>query len=293
MILNLNNSIGYLPKSLYEYDGNKDFIFASDKYPAQNNNFVNKLVRVKFMDESSRIVHNRLCINKNMYPEFTGANTFDNILFRILRYDNEYPFKVILVDQRSRVIVTTKERMEDLVYYPGYIYSEDEVSLKTEDWDYFNGDGYANEFVNTYPIQDENFLGTVVHTEYPHDIYTKNDKPYDRSNQFKQKDELVEEVLQGIEIKGNVLPPPNEILLSFPHYHDRHKFDLLDYPRHCINTGIIVRCDIPTTAEAHVVVIDWDKDNNRRVILDDEANFYYDNTESKENIGALNLWQKL
>lgn len=283
MILQINNMLNFNDNY---FTSTKTYI-SSDNYPEQNTNFLNKIVRIRFYDEESGIRMNRLNINKNKFPEFKGYNSYDNWTFRILRFDKEYPNIAILIDKLSRVVVTSTDMISGLYYHEGYELSEDEVQLQTLGWDIFN-EHYVNEYIHAYHIQNKQYIGKLVYTEYLYDIKNKpiSSNAIIPTDQYKEFSDLKEQLLVG---NPNLEVMPDCILKSFPHYYNRHKQDRLDIPRRAINPGIVIRAD-ENGSDPNIVVVEFLPNGTKRYVTDKECFIYYETDTKNSNIGELDLY---
>lgn len=285
MILQINNMLNFTHGSI---NATKNYI-SSALYPEQDNDFINKYVRIRFYDKNNNIRMLRLNINKNIFKEFTGNNSYDDWKFKIVRFDKTEPNIAILVDRANRVVVTTTEMIRNLYYHPGYKIGEDEVNLPIIDWDSFNAK-YVNEFIHTYPVQNKQYLGRLVFTEYIKDIKEKSitSNVLIPEDQYKEFSDIKEQLLIG---NPDLSVLPDCILKSFPYYYDRHKMDRLDIPRRAINPGVIIRAD-ENDSDPYIVVMEYMNDNTVRFVTDRECYIYYETETRHVNIGELNICQK-
>lgn len=283
MILQINNILNFTHGSI---NNTKKYI-SSTVYPEQDENFINKYIRIRFYDKNNSIKMMRLNINKNIFKEFTGFNSYDNWKFKIVRFDKDFPNIAILVDIADRVVVTTTDMIKDLYYHPGYQLEENEVDLPIIDWNIFN-EKYPNEFIHTFPIQNKQYLGRLVYTEYINDIKSITDNVVVPQDQYKEFLDIKEQLLAG---NPDLSVLPDCILKSFPHYYDRHKMDRLDFPRRAINPGVIIRAD-ENDSDPYIVVMEYLKDGTVRFVTDRECFIYYETETKHVNIGELNICQK-
>lgn len=127
-------------------------------------------------------VNNRFIIDMKDNPELECGNSGEPKLFQILRYDTERPYKVILRSEDNIVIVTTKEKFENIYDLSDSKMYNFAVSLSTrKNKDYISPnstydkslffDKYNTEYINPYHVQDDTLLGRLVFTEYDTDIY--------------------------------------------------------------------------------------------------------------------------
>ena len=208
----------------------------SNTFPEQDEEKIGKLVHLKFRDEKDQITRQRLNINKNKFPDFTGENTYDDWFFKIIRYDKVFPFRVILKDSLDRVLVTTTSEISSLFVHPGYKFvtnykdtGDNELVLPVSEWETFNK-LYLKDHVHCYPVQDDQLLGKSVYIEYYNDLFkprSENNIILDLYNQKKPFSEIRDEI---ISMNPELEVFDNNILASFPIYYNRHQKDLIDCP---------------------------------------------------------------
>lgn len=150
-------------------------------------------------------INNRFRIMKHDYDLLSIPNSGEPTLFQILRYDDpmtnnhSYEHKVILRSTTNEIIVLPSETFELLYDLEGSDFlrrakyrankAKEEyysVNLTDDESVFFNE--YNDEYINIYPIQDEDLLGLNVYTEfigslvyidtYGRELYLKNGKYY-------------------------------------------------------------------------------------------------------------------
>lgn len=269
----------------------------SKTFPKQDLEKLGKLIHLKFRDENDQYTRFRLPINKKNFPQFSGETNNESWFFRIIRYDIEFPYKVILIDKNKRIIVTDRTKITELFVHPDYKFSISSDGFKelelvySEDWDTFNN-LYLKDYVHCYPVQDKELLGISVYIEYYNDLFNLKSedqlKEINIDNQKKSKDELRKGLEEG-NIKRNTLNDGS--LFTFPIYYDRHQKDMVDIPKRVIKKGVIIRVDMNAT-DPEIVVAQFDDNNKLSFITDKEATFYYDsNNVNKIDLESLNIWQ--
>ncbi len=153
-------------------------------YPPQNLSYLNKFVRVRYNDESEgHGIHNRFWISG---VERLHYNQLPASYYLILRWDSGYPNKAILMNNKGIVIVAKTSDITKLVFPPNYsgitiddFYNKGEAIFnRASDYESFMKD-MNSEFIFKYPIQNKQYLGTTVYTEYYKDI-----KDSSLTNQF-------------------------------------------------------------------------------------------------------------
>ena len=187
MIRLLNDMNGFTDR----YITNLGYL-SSDKYPKQKTEALGKWTALRYLNEDNgnyqREINNRFYIQKS---DFDGYDVIDNSgfisFFKIVRYDLEKPYKVILVGERidNSVIVTTKDVFEDIydlagsnclrltqakAEAKGYQYYSPNTTYNIE---YFV-EKYNNEHVFSMKIQDKDIRFIPVYTEYYNDLLEKD-----------------------------------------------------------------------------------------------------------------------
>jgi len=267
-----NDRIGYITSKIY---------------PEQDEKYIGKKIRVPFSDQTETFIRARFPISQHKYPEYDGLSSNDNHLFTIVRFDKDYPGKIIAIDHQYRVLLLDKDWIDTLIYYPGFTPEENEVVFRqAETWEEFNRE-YKTEKIYQFPIQMEEMLGTLVFSEYYNDIINYdsgvNRLSMDYQSQFKTFEQIKEQLLIGNPALKKV---PDCILKSFPHYFNRHYHDRSNIPRRAINTGVVIRCD-----NEAAVILEILEDGSYRYVCDDEGFFYYESESERSNIKELDIWQ--
>lgn len=291
MIYCLNNLLGFSNKYDLTYRQVMDHI----KYPLQDFNKIGKVIHLKFKDEKQQIIRNRLNINKNKFPQFTEENTYDDWYFKIIRYDSEFPYTVILVDKDNRVIVTDTTKINNLYVHPGYEYRGidgfEELKVDTKNWKDFNH-AYKRDFIHQYPIQRDDYIGLPIYIEYYLDLFNlkKSDqlKEIDLSDRKPDIEKIREEL---IEVNPDLDVFDNSFLIRYPSYYNQHLKSLVDVPLRVVHKGFIIRVDI-SSCDCVMVAIQINEDGSCRYITDREATFYYDEKSDKLSLEELDLWQR-
>ena len=279
MIIQLNNMKNYNSASI-----NTFCTLTHKEYPVQNEEFLGKYIHLGYRDQSKNYIAKRLYIITVDHPEFNGENTEDDLFWRILRFDQviEETDKgtAILMDKWGRVIVTDVHTIMDLCYYPFYTLSRNEVLLNIcEDWEEFNKK-YQLEPVFLYPIQDTDYLGRTVVTEYYRDIFElppESNVLSEAPDQYKPWEVLKKQLLIG---EPDYWRYPDCLLKSYPIYFPRHNHHYLDIPRRAVNSGILIRCDKGGSSESSSMVVAEFIDNTIRFVTDKEAYIFSDLSES-------------
>lgn len=297
MILQIQNIVPMTDSHYISYG--RDYI-STEKYPEQDEIWLNKLVRVSHRYMKDKEVRRRLYINKNIYSQFNGYNSYDDILWRVLRFDKDQtPGYVILINKNNDVIVTKTDKLLELFVYPEYKYQTDEVLLSEYDWDEFNK-LYQRDYIHYIPNQMPEYLGRSVYTEYMSDV--KNIKPFLATSEEKAEyiqfdatlnkvdhEKIIKEIIEG---NKNLDILPDNVKESFPYYYDRFHKDHTNIPRRAINTGNIISADC-SGLHQYFVVREIDPNGNVRFVLSNEAFFYFDTDNIKNiDIKELNLYAK-
>lgn len=68
----------------------------------------------------------------------------------------------------------------------------------------------------------------------------------------------------------------NELLASYPYYHNTYAESINNLPRRAHNIGVIIRADLNASGAGQVVVMERDDSGLLRFVCQDEARFYYD-----------------
>lgn len=269
MILQLNRM---LPHNLYNRTELR--YISSEKYPEQDKRYLGKYINVRYTNHGYVAFgyHSRLYINKNIFPSFRCWGADKEVKFKIVRFDKIEPNRVILINDMNEVLVADSNIIKEYLYYPGYVKNEDMVDLEyAPDWDTFN-DKYIMEKIYYIGVQNDDYLGRVVFTEYLEDLmkydsFTNVLMPELREKTFEK---IKEQLILGNPKLGVM---PDCILKSYPAYYNRHDHDLVDVPMRTINTGVVIRADINGN---HFVVMEILEDGTKRYITESEGFFYYE-----------------
>lgn len=167
---------------------------SSDKYPKQKIEALGKWTALRYLNEDDgnpeREVNNRLYLQSRDYPDHTIIKNSGFIsFFKIIRYDLEEPYKVVLIGEEkdNSVIITTKDVFEntyDLVGSTGYLITKSKAEARgyeyyspntTTDIDLFV-EKYNNEYIHSMKVQDKDTRFIPIYTEYYTDIL---EKPYE------------------------------------------------------------------------------------------------------------------
>ena len=139
MVLMLQNLLHYTG----DYIWKDQSLLSHDNYPAQNPDFIDKLLFVPYRDENTLTVNFRLPVSKKKHPEFDGhKGPYENYT-RVLRFDMGEPYVAILVDTLFNIIVADTRELLKYKIYPRYRYSRykgfDEAFLPmASNWPEFN-----------------------------------------------------------------------------------------------------------------------------------------------------------
>lgn len=323
-----------LSRKVYYTDGTRDIFrrgnryFYDDEYRMEVPEYDrdgNKIHITEKFTTTTTTINNRHIIDKRYYPELTASNSGITTFFQILRYDIEYPNKVILRSDNNEVIVMKRE---DFIK----IYDLDNSDIlkkilskaKVKGVDYISPNittsrniffkYYNDEYINTYPIQNDELLGRLVFTEYESDIfdtsltfednqmdkYTLKDNDHNRviekDGKYYYSDKTDEEVPLSkmpirkelnnqfpftqrmadnlIKNRREVYSYPDEQKNSFIPTYNVHSHSIIDTPRRAINKGIIIRAD-SNSYDPYIVIAEYIGDNNVRFICSDEARIFF------------------
>ena len=285
-VIQVNNMI-----PMDRHNKKERLILTHNKYPKQNSACVGRFIRMKYMDEREQgVIHYRFWVHNIDGERDQGWPE----KFLILRWDDEYPYKVILMNAYGVVLVTKDSKMMNLTYSDTYVADTKNPNFPrrkeivygervNENSLHYN---LIHELIHQYPIQDYRYFGAKVYTEYINDITDKtisnrlegtkfkNWRDYQFQKDNKEKwdhnpDTIYEELMAGN--KENGLKKPYQ-LRSFPFFFDRHKQDLVDTPRKAYNKGFIIRAD--KDSDRGVIVVAETNSNKIRFITDKEAYFY-------------------
>lgn len=259
-----------------------------DKYPEQKEEYLGKYICLRYKPYMSQEVNNRFKVptcreyKYYIYPEKTGRQTF----FEILRWDNEEPFRAILMSTRGEVICSYTTLLEEQLYdlVPSVIYSGTLETAAKKNYDYlvlnetddkvlfFNK--LYNEHVHLFPKQDLRLLGVEVISQYDKDlslpkttegvINVQNDHRF--TTEMKAQMDRMNPLLYCM---------PQELYESYPHWYDVHEPTYIDNPIRAINHGYIIRADIQGSVEPELVVMEVLKNGKLRFVTQYDAVFYY------------------
>lgn len=257
-------------------------LLSHNRYPKQDIDKIGKIILLRFKDEFG--LNNRIFVDTIRYPMKNYKNSGTPTYFLILRYDLEDPFKIILMSDSGKIIVSNKETIENISYPPGYtpkfITSENVSDFIDKKEFFFTPEidmvsflkKYENEFVHQYKIQDYNILGNVCYTEYYTDLLkTEADKNILSPSREKTFNELKKQLLEE---NPDLDIFPDEILKSFPIYYNQRNQSYIDKPLRVINNGIIIRVDNDSNGE---LVVAENIKNKIRFVTAQEAFIYTDN----------------
>lgn len=156
--------------------------FTHNTYPKQKTEYLNTKIRLRYFDEyEGKGIHNRFWINGIKYPDARKHyEQLKAVYFVILRWDTEYPFRAILMNNRGEVIVANSTELESMVFPPDYTETQssafsnlkETIFDKLDNMDEFIGI-VDTEHIYKYPIQNQGYLGCSVYTEYYNDIKDK------------------------------------------------------------------------------------------------------------------------
>ena len=282
-VIQVNNMI-----PMDQHNKKERLVMTHNKYPKQSS-CVGKIIRMKYTDEREQgVIHYRFWMvnyDKNQgWPE----------KFIVLRWDDEYPYRVILMSSTGVVLVTKDTKMLNLTY-PKFYEALEKIPEFPRRKEIVYGEQVTadvlrensiKEFVHQYPIQDNRYFGATVYTEYKNDITDdtitnklpgttfKNwrDYRYQKDNTPVAKhdpDTIYEEIMAGD--KSNGVKKPYQ-LRGFPFFYDRHKKDFVDTPWKAYNKGFIIRAD--KDSDHGVIVVAETIGNTVRFVTDKEAYFY-------------------
>lgn len=297
MIRSINDQFGFADR----YTTN-EMIMDWDKYPAQKEDAIGKYVSLNLMSERGIFMKYRVRIRKDLKEEYSDfiPEEYDQTIqeyFRILRYDIEEPYKVILVSLSGQVIVTTKERIENLVYI------NDEMCTRARDYITKLGEEYLEptnivdtyedfftqlfkeEKIESYPIQNNKMLLRPVWIEWASDI-TNYDIEYNEGPEKNDHRFTTQIKDRMIEYNPKLYGKSDREINSYPYIHDLHGESYVDDPRRVkAGRGYIIRADQNAAYPEIVVMYQYgDENNSYRVITLDEAKFYYiTNVEERTN----------
>lgn len=288
MIRSINDQFGFADR----YTTN-EMIMDWDRYPTQNTDAIGKYLSLNFFAERGRFMKYRIRIRKDLKEEYSNfiSSSYEQSVqevFRILRFDMEEPFKVILVSLGGQVVVTTKDKIESLVYI------NDPMCAQTKQYitdvlgeryyeptnivdnyeDFFTE--FTNEQIEVYPVQNQKMLLKPVYIEWMSDV-TNYDIDYNEGpekNDHSFTDKIKEQM-----IKNNVrlFGLTDREINSYPYIHDIHGESYVDDPRRVKSSrGYIIRADQNGADPQIVVMYQYGQDTrDYRVITLDEARFYY------------------
>ena len=291
-VLNVNNMLHLDDQSI-----NERKLLTSDfgVYPKQRQEYLRKLFRVRYMDEreGANFVHDRFWIDSEKYP-LPKYKQLTRKLFLVLRWDAEFPRVVILLGRKGEVIVGNADYLESLAFPPGYtegihkdfagfpelVFNNTTENTKANIDKFYKDE--ANEFIHKYPIQNEDYLGIQVYTEYDADITNKSltnkleatkPKPYNTPYDKRVKDNLntiYGELRQGNSPSWYIA---DYLLRGYYPFFNRHLHDRVDKPRKAINKGIILRAD-RDRLNGYIVIAEYSADSTLRFIVQKEASLF-------------------
>lgn len=295
MIQNVNNLLHHeLHHSHYNYN------LSSDMYPEQDTDYVGKLIQLSFRDEKDPYYETRF------YEDYIGwRRNFNAPWFLILRCDKNRPYRVIAMDHIGRIIVTTKNHIDELYRPP-----VDESTLFEEKLEAGNsictklkkypflwerkiastnemfGKIMEDEKVHMHPIQLSDIIYLPVFTEYQQDIIHLN---YDDTAIHTEYEEISDDEMRKelLLVNKNYHNLPNFILRGFHYYYNRFAKDKISDTKRVVNTGMILRADV-NSSEPYIVVMEYRKDG-LAFVCQDEANFYYDSSYNSERVNVLSI----
>lgn len=306
-VLNVNNMLHMEDQNI-----NERALLTSDfgTYPKQRTEYIRKLIRIRYTDEreGAQFVHNRFWIDSVKYPTLLYKQ-LTRKFFLVLRWDTEFPRVVILMGRKGEIIVADADDLESLAFppqyiegihedfagYPEIVYNTSEDNSK-ENIDTF----YKNEnkeHIYQYPIQNEDFLGINVFTEYDADItntaltnqlQATKPKPYDTETHIDRRDKNKRLATIYGELREGDSPSwylADYLLRGYYPFFNRHLHDKVDSPRKAINKGIILRAD-RDRLNGYIVVGEYSANSTMRFIVQKEASIYTD-TEQIEKAEHL------
>ena len=289
MIRSVNDQFGFADR----YTTN-ELLMDWERYPTQNEEALGKYVSLNIFCERGRYMRYRVRIRKDLKEEYSNliSDNYETTMlevFRILRYDIEVPFKVILVSLSGQVIVTTKDRIDNLVYI------NDEMCTRTREYieqigeEYYeptnvvdNYEDFFTEFFNkekieVFPVQNQKMLLRPVYIEFQSDIpaydISYNEGPEKNDHRFTDKIKQ-----QMISNNPRLFGLTDREIDSYPYIHDIHGESYVDDPRRVKKSrGYIIRADQNCNEQGEIVVMYQfgDENNSYRVLTLDEARFYY------------------
>ena len=273
---------------------------SNDKYPTQNEEYLGKYICVRHKTEYNQMLNQRFHIpegdfDEYIYPENSGRRRF----FQILRWDNEEPFRAILMNNSGEVIVAYTTQLENDLYdlVGSRIYNATTTRARMKDYEYlvlnrtYDPDLFFDklyyEKVNFIGIQDEPYLGLQVWSEYDTDLsLEKNDQMLQNRNKYGKLSEST--MKQMVRRNPKLYSLPEEIFNSYPHYYSWRDKSYADNSRRAINKGYIIRADKQGSVEPELVVMEVLSDDSVRFVTQHEARFFY-NTDNMITRDPLEL----
>jgi len=288
----INDQLGFADR----FNRNEN-IMTYNYYPAQGE-AVGKYIAINILDYSNQEFNYRVRFNKSTYEQYSTIipspyNQDRNLplIFKIVRYDTEAPYKAILVSIYGHLIVTTTEELDKVSYYNAYYCLDIQHKIAamgkqmytpviiTESEEAFM-ESFAAEKISIYPIQSDILYGRRVWIEYDNDLmnipYGQETEPVD-PNKFEFTDQMAADV---VERDNKLRGLPKEQLASYPVYYEIHSKSFVDNPKRSMGTGWVARADIDSP-DGQVVVV-YPNGPYTRFICLDEAKFYYDTEDTRK-----------
>jgi len=263
MVLMLQNLLHYTG----DYIWKDQSLLSHDNYPAQNPDFIDKLLFVPYRDENTLTVNFRLPVSKKKHPEFDGhKGPYENYT-RVLRFDMGEPYVAILVDTLFNIIVADTRELLKYKIYPRYRYSRykgfDEAFLPmASNWPEFNEE-YNSEKMWIVHVSNDEWIGKTAYVEY-----------------FKD--------LVNLDHGDTIIQPSERSSDETP----RHNQDFLDKVYRAKEKGYIIRADENGTEAQIVVMVVDEESGTRKFVLGTEAYFYIDSDDTEQKkLEELELWQ--
>ena len=280
---------GMLPMDNYNHKERETMTY--EDYPMQDTKYLNKIVRLRYFNETEgRGIHNRFWVDGIIDPSVVmNYEQLPVSFFIILRWDMEYPKRVIAMNSKGLVLVLKTTDFSNLLYPQDYtpvsvpdFYNLGEIVFATASSreEFINAVAFTDK-IHKYPIQNSQYLGTEVYTEFFNDIKNPNLENKFEGTKFKKwngpvKDDKIEYIYQELLLGDPTITNKSENLLKgWKYFHDRHKLDRRDTPRRAINKGIIIRADKQSGGEIVVMEI---VNGGARFVTDKEAYIYTSTT---------------
>ena len=254
--------------------GRNNLGLSASYYPEQNNMYVGRHITIRFKDETD---------GTNTVRERNTHKEPRKPVFFVLRWDVSENGVVILIDHKNRVVVVPtkdltshlwyrKRWWDDIVFlYHGELTEEE-----------FNEQIYSKEKIYVHGQQEDRYLLYSIISEYEDDRFNGISLE-DRTRDTVDFDAVVEEVKR---LHPERETWPYEILRSYRSYFNEHRNSEIDVPMRAINTGFVICCD-----KYNTVIVEYDRDGNRRFITDKEANIYFAPEDTyKTTWEELDLW---